>query len=97
MTPREEALQAIKDVRQAVGIVALLQAGDELTRADMKAAVNVVDGALDRLVEFCRQATAPAPFSATALPILTLAEVAARAKHRAAPHLRLVTNEGDAA
>lgn len=70
---------ATEEIRTAIGIIALLHAGEQLTAADMKAAVELIDR---ELLAIERAIAAP---TSRDIPILTLAEVAARATHRARP------------
>lgn len=63
-------------IRETMGQIALLHAGDELTAADMRNAVTIVERELSHIQWIVNGDT-------VALPILTLAEVAARAKARA--------------
>lgn len=66
------------EIRAAIGIVALLHSGGVLSADDMRAAVTCIEQeltAIDRL-------SGTAPAANVPLPLLTLAEVAARDRHR---------------
>ena len=71
------------EIRAAVGIIAMLHAGGQLSAADMRAFVTSVEGDLVT-IERC------AAGDTLRLPILTLAEVAARANCRAAARLQVI-------
>lgn len=81
------ARAAIDEIQAAVGIVALLHAGDVLDDADMAAAVRCIEAQLIILGGAIDVAVAPED---ERLPILTLAEVAARFGHRRTTSLKLV-------
>lgn len=66
------------EVRQTMGILALLHAGGELGDRDMANAVLIIERELTAIV-------AVASGRAIALPVMTLADVAARATARANP------------
>lgn len=68
------------EIRAAIGFIALLNAGGELEARDVANAVTIID---QELLAIERLSTG-APLYRD-LPLLTLAEVAARASHRAAP------------
>lgn len=68
---------SVAEIRAAIGAVALLQAGGELEMRDVANAVTIIDQELVAL----EQLAAGAPQSCD-LPVLTLAEVAARARFR---------------
>ncbi len=63
-------------IRETMGQIALIHAGNVLTDEDMRNAVTIVEQELNAIQMIVAG-------SAVALPILTLGEVAARAKARA--------------
>lgn len=83
-----QARAAIDEIQAALGVVAILHAGDLLTDADMAAAVRCIEEQLIIIGGAIDVATAP---DDERLPILTLAEVVARSQfRRARPSLKLV-------
>lgn len=67
------------EIRAAIGIVALLNSGGVLSADDMRAAVTCIE---QELTEIDRLSGASPQNAAVTLPLLTLAEVAARDRHR---------------
>jgi hypothetical protein len=63
------------EIRSTMGILALLQAGGELGNRDMANAVSIVERELNAIA-------AVAAGRAIALPVMTLADVVASARHR---------------
>ena len=74
----ERIAQHAEIIRETMGQIALIHAGDDLTDADMRNAVTIVERELNAIQMIVAGAS-------VALPILTLGEVAARAKARANP------------
>jgi hypothetical protein len=90
----------IAEIRAALATVSALHAAGNLSRADIRAAVEFVEGCCDEIASLA--APAATPFGTTALPVLTLAGIAAQARAEARQaagrrHLQLVSSQGDAA
>lgn len=93
---------ALSEIRQSLATVSALHAAGNLNRADLIAAINLVESCCDDIAA----ATAPSHGFST-LPILKLADVVARAQaaepgrreaeKRLRQHLMLVPTGGDAA
>lgn len=87
------ARAAIEDIQATVGVLALLHAGDRIETADMQSAVRSIEAKLQVLaaaIDIAADDEACLGLGdQVRLPIMTLAEVAARARYRAQPTLRL--------
>lgn len=92
---RPDLAWSLDEIRLAVGMIALLHSGNQLTAADMRAATALIDDEIGAL-QLALTDAKPAPTKVD-LPIMTLAEVAARSQFRARPDLRVVESGGDAA
>lgn len=81
------ARAAIDEIHAAVGVLAILHAGDMIEPADMAAAVRCIEAQLIVLGGAIDVAEAA---EEQRLPIMTLAEVAARSRHRVRPQLTAI-------
>ncbi len=87
----------LAEIRTALSLLSAQQAQDNLTRADMVAALNAVERHCDAI------AALTAPADVATLPILTLHDVVTEGRATVARqaagrhHLQVVTNSGDAA
>lgn len=95
----------LAEIRASAATVSALHAQDNLSRADLIAAIGLIEAACDDIARLAQPA-APMTFGTVVLPIMTLADVAAqtraddaarRARPQLAPRLSVVSNEGTAA
>jgi hypothetical protein len=76
-----------EEIRQVMGIIALLHAGDELGNRDVANAAAIVERELAAIERV-------ASGRATRLPVMSLADVVAAERARRAPALRVIDGEG---
>lgn len=91
----------LAEIRASIATVSALHAMDNLTRADLIAAIGLIEQACDDIAGLAAP-PATAPFGITTLPIMKLADVAAQmravdAAARRRPQLAVVPTEGGAA
>lgn len=91
----------LAEIRASLATVSALHAMDNLSRADLIAAIGVIEQACDEIARLSA-GQPPVTFGTVQLPIVKLADVAAQmrsedAARRARPQLAVVPTEGGAA
>jgi hypothetical protein len=87
------AIDAVRDIRVSIGVLGVIEAQGRLTRDELRAAIDSIEDQLATIEAALPHVDTGVPV--INMPLMTLGEVAARARYRAGPQLTLV--EGGAA